>query len=408
MVNISRDERQDLCIDNWKKVGGRGTILAATGFGKTRIALKVIKRLIEKKPDASILVIVPTDYLKGQWLLQLAEWNLVQSVKVMIINSAIKATLQCDLMVCDEVHEYAADTFSKVFELVKYKVLLCLTGTINRLDGKEVLIKSYAPVCDEITLATCLANKWLADYKEYKILLEVDLTEYNKHNRAFLNHFSYFNYDFGTAMGCVSDYNIKLAFAKNTGNNVKDVTLHAMGFIRALKGRKDFVMNHPDKVRIADIIIAHREDKKIITFSQTKAMAAAIKTGVVMHSGQTKKKREKVMEEFNAAEKGVLNSAKALERGADIKGLSVSITLSFNSSSIAKQQKNGRSIRKEGDKESEIYTLVIKGTMEEEWFKNSAKGLQYLTIMEDQLGHLLNGEEYKTKQEFDKPVMFRF
>jgi superfamily II DNA or RNA helicase len=30
---ITRDERQDLAIDNWKKAGGRGTVTAATGFG---------------------------------------------------------------------------------------------------------------------------------------------------------------------------------------------------------------------------------------------------------------------------------------------------------------------------------------------------------------------------------------
>ncbi len=405
---VSRDERQDDCIEEWKKAKGRGTLLCATGFGKTRIALKVIRRLLDKKPDAKVIVIVPTDYLKGQWLLQLADWNLMQFVNVLIINTAIKSQHVCDLMVCDEVHEYAAESFSKIFDLCTYKLLLCLTGTMNRLDGKEVLIKTYAPVCDEVDLKTCIANKWLADYKEYKVLLDVDLTEYQIHHRNFLHHFSFFDYDFGTAMGCVSDYNIKLAYARNTGNSVKDITLHAMGFIRALKGRKDFVMSHPAKVDIANLIIEHRLDKKILTFSQTKAMAQSIKYGEVMHSGQSKKKREKIMLDFNAAEKGVLNSAKALERGADIKGLSVSITLSSNSSSIAKQQKNGRSIRKEGDKESEIYTLVIKGTMEEEWFKTSSKGLEFITINSTQLMELLNGEEVTPLKEYNKPVMFRF
>lgn len=30
---MTRDERQDLCIEKWKEASGRATIVAATGFG---------------------------------------------------------------------------------------------------------------------------------------------------------------------------------------------------------------------------------------------------------------------------------------------------------------------------------------------------------------------------------------
>jgi hypothetical protein len=36
---------------------------------------------------------------------------------------------------------------------------LCLTGTLERLDGKEIIIKRYAPVCDEIPLDLAIENK---------------------------------------------------------------------------------------------------------------------------------------------------------------------------------------------------------------------------------------------------------
>lgn len=35
---------------------------------------------------------------------------------------------------------------------------MCLTGTMERLDGKEIFIKKYAPVCDEITMKEALEN----------------------------------------------------------------------------------------------------------------------------------------------------------------------------------------------------------------------------------------------------------
>ncbi len=327
---------------------------------------------------------------------------------MLIINSVIKKEDDCDLMICDEVHEYAAATFSKVFSCIGYNLLLCLTGTLERLDGKELLIKRYAPTCDEITLKTCVDNGWVAKYEEYKVLIEVDLEKYYEYNATFLNHFSFFNYDFQLAISCLGNYWKRKEYASKLNCTEKEVLIHAVNFGKSMRARKEFVWEHPKKIELANLIISHREDKKIITFSQTKATAEKISKGKVMHSGQTKKKRAQIMEEFNLAKTGVLNSAKALERGADIANLSVSITLSFNSSSISKNQKNGRPTRKEGDKESEIYTFVIKGTVEEEWFRNSAKGLKVKTIDESQLLDVLKGNPITEKKEVEKQMLFRF
>jgi superfamily II DNA or RNA helicase len=57
-------------------------------------------------------------------------------------------------------------------------MILCLTATLQRLDGKEVLIKQYAPVCDSITLSEAQGEGWVSPIKEYVVLLDVDLTEY--------------------------------------------------------------------------------------------------------------------------------------------------------------------------------------------------------------------------------------
>lgn len=52
----------------------------------------------------------------------------------------------------------AADTFCKVFERVSYKNILGLTATFERLDGKEILLSKYAPVCDTISIELAEAN----------------------------------------------------------------------------------------------------------------------------------------------------------------------------------------------------------------------------------------------------------
>lgn len=408
MNKLTRDERQDLTIDNWKKAGGRATILAATGFGKTRIALKTIKRILDKKPDSKIIVVVPTDYLKTQWLMEIVEWGLSQNVHVYIINSLIKERLSCDLLVCDEVHLYMAETFSQVFLKVKYKHILCLTGTIERLDGKQVLLQEYAPICDTVTLDDATKNGWVAEFKQFKVFLDVDLDEYKKHHAQFLHHFSYFNFSFETAMACVTNVGSRINYATQLKDEVKNVMLHAMGFIRALKARKSFIYDHPKKIEIVNKIIHARENAKIITFTKSVAHAKQICCGDIYHGSLSKKKKDKVMADFNDAESGVMNSCKALDVGADVKGVNTIIIISGDSSSITKRQRIGRGIRKEEDKIAEIWQLVIKGTVEEEWYRKSSTGLKGTTINEEQLDELLTTGKFEDKRHKETSFLFRF
>lgn len=257
----------------------------------------------------------------------------------------------------------AADSFYKVFEKVKYKLVFGLTGTLDRLDGKEVLIKDKCPIIDKITMEEAIEYGWLSPYKEYKVLVDVDLEDYNLLNNSFLKHFAFFNYDFNLAMSCVSGERSKTGFKEsflvryeyakslcqlnvnNPGYKAKvseinkEVAVNAFGWNRALKARKEFVMNHPKKIELAKKILNARTESKAITFSATIAAAEKIGIGHVLHSGKTKKKRKLTKEEFDALDKGVLNTSKALDCGADIPGLNLGIILCNTSSSIQKKQR---------------------------------------------------------------------
>jgi len=78
--------------------------------------------------------------------------------RVEIINTVVVNTYVVDLLIVDEVHICGSDTFRRVFDSVDYNFILCLTGTLERLDGKEIIIKRYAPVCDIITMQEALDN----------------------------------------------------------------------------------------------------------------------------------------------------------------------------------------------------------------------------------------------------------
>lgn len=63
---VTRDERQKQCLINWLKAGGKSTVVAATGFGKTKVAIDLIGAFVKRNDDSSALVIVPTQVLKEQ------------------------------------------------------------------------------------------------------------------------------------------------------------------------------------------------------------------------------------------------------------------------------------------------------------------------------------------------------
>ena len=376
----TRDERQEECRVKWIKNKCKGTIVASTGFGKTRVGLNCIKTVLKKYPSIKVIVIVPTTALKEQWLGLLDLNGLSLNCEVLVINTAIKGLYKCDIMVIDEIHRVAADTLKHVFETVNYKYILGLTATFERLDGKHELLKKYCPVIDEITLAESKFQGWISDYKEYQVILDVDdIATYKEMNRKFTESFEFFNFDWDKVMSCLGpkgfmhrsqlrDEMCPNGTEEQRKQVFKQITYHATQFMRIIQSRKAFINNHPKKIEVARRIIQARPDSKIITFSNNVKMAESIGMGGKVFSGKdSKKKGRMTIEEFSAEKTGILHTIKKADEGLDVPGLSVAIILGLDSSKIRKTQRIGRVARKEGDKKAEIFTLVLDQTVETEW-----------------------------------------
>ena len=377
---MTRTERQQEAAKKWTNAKGRGTIIAPTGSGKTRIALMTIKGLIKKYPYLRVLVVVPTTTLKNQWLQHINEWGFDFNVEIEIINTIVKHSYTCDYLILDEIHRFNSDLFKEVFNCVKYKLILGLTATFERLDGKEKIAAQYCPVVEEITKMECLANGWISDYKEYQVLLEVDnISEYKEMNKEFIRYFEFFNYDFSKATKCCGKdgwkYKLQLRDEMYKGNDeskkkemLQLITINSMGLMRIVQRRKAFINNHPKKVEIAKKIMEARKDSKIITFSNNVKMAEAIQDGENVYTGRLSKKRSETMiEDFLTGKITQLNSCAKLDAGFDDPEVSVAIILGTDSSEIKAIQRRGRAVRAAENKNAEIFYLVIKDTVEEKW-----------------------------------------
>ena len=322
-----------------------------------------------------------------------------------------------------EIHRTGAEEFSKVFKQVKYKIILGLTATIERLDGKHFLIQKYCPVVDDIPTLECLVNGWISEYKEYQVLIDVDNIDYYKSlNKEWIQHFEFFQYDFNLAMSMVKPkvgWQNKIKYRdelyKGNDENMKkqvlqSINYHSAGFIRTMTARKAFIYSHPKKIEIARKILEARSGSKVITFSNSVEMAEAIENGQNVYTGKTSKKKGRVMlEDFVSGNIKTLHSCKKLDEGFDCPDASVAIILGFDSSETKSTQRRGRVVRKFEDKVAEIFYLVINNTQETKWFSTShSKTKNYITIDEMGLEKVLRGENPEPVTNKPKELMFRF
>lgn len=420
----TRDERQEECRQKWIKNKCVGTIVASTGFGKTRVGINCIKTVLAKYPSMKVIIIVPTLALKEQWSGIILDYKLSYNCEVIVANTAIKHTYKCDILVVDEIHRCAAETLKYVFSTVGYKYVLGLTATFERLDGKHELLKKYCPVIDEITLIESQFQGWVSDYKEYQVILDVDdISKYEEMDKEFTKHFEFFDFDWNLVSKCVGKFGPKYramyrdSICNMVGDNsiekrkevFNQITYHATALMRIVQSRKSFINNHPKKIEIAQKIIKARANAKIITFSNSIAMAESIGMGGKVFSGKdTKKKGRMTIEEFSKLDSGILHTVKKADEGLDVPGLSVAIILGLDSSKIRKTQRIGRVVRKEGDKQAEIFTLVINNTIEGEWFKKSNSSSSIITIDEQGLEDVLQGKIPKPYVKPIKNFTFRF
>lgn len=403
----SRTLRQREAVDKWVANKCVGCINAAVGFGKTRIGIMAISRFLAKNPTRKVIIAVPSDPVKLQWMKELQDNNLEAEVKTFFDVS--KNKYSCDLFVLDEIHRVASEQLINTFNNVTYKIILGLTATFERLDGRDKLISQHCPVIDTITTEEAISKGWLSNYREYLVLIEPeDIEIYRNLNQEFTEHFSFFNFDFPLAMKLSTDWKARIKYAKDHNLDLKVVLVHAMGFNRTLQARKKYINNHQKKIDLTNLILEHRQDKKCVTFAATIAMAEKIKYGKVYSGKDSNKKGRITLDEFINQDSGVLNTVMKLNEGFNDPSLSVAVILGMNSSKTVKTQRRGRVLRAYDGKTVEIFNLVIKGTVEEQWFKNSVGSDNYLTIDEENLINLLEGREIKPKKNRQTSMLFRF
>lgn len=390
-INEAKLNRQKQVLKRWAANKCKGTLEACTGFGKTYTAVLAIQKTNEQYPDYNILVIVPTKHLKTQWNNQIKTYDLTNT-EVVVINTGVKRPRKCDLLILDEIHNYASHVFSKIFGLVEYKWVLGLTATLQRRDQRDVIIREKAPVIDRISLKDALKAGYVAEFVTYNIPLVLDedkKKEYSKMSDEFHYYFSKFGHDFNTAMHCLKSKPARQSIAKRHKVSEEAVHKWSIQFQRNLAKRKFYLYNHVIKLEAATKII-EAVDKKIITFSESVDFASKLTKltqpwSAVYHGSMKQYQRVAVLKDYEDDKRDirVINAAKALDEGLDVPGVEMAIICSGTSGSRQNIQRTGRAIRFQPGKKAYIINLYIKDTQDEKWLRERQKSNTNIVVLKD-------------------------
>lgn len=175
----------------------KNLVVAATGTGKTVISAFDYKRFKQENSHARLLFVAHRKEILKQSIkcfrgvLHDANFgelffggttpnsldNLFVSIETFNSQELDKKTSSdfYDFIIIDEFHHAAAPTYQRLLEYYKPKILLGLTATPERMDGKNVLSYFDNRIAAEIRLPEAIDRKLLCPFHYFGITDEVDL-----------------------------------------------------------------------------------------------------------------------------------------------------------------------------------------------------------------------------------------
>jgi len=201
---IKAHDYQDAILEKLKmerEVFGnfRNLVVAATGTGKTVIAAFDYKRFREQNKRAHFLFIAHREEILKQsiktfrtvlrdenfgdlWYggVEPTAMTHLFASKDLLNNRLDNIDLAADFydyIIFDEVHHIAADSYRKILNRFKPKILLGLTATPERMDGEDITQDFDGKISAEIRLDDALNNNLLAPFHYYGITDSVDLRD---------------------------------------------------------------------------------------------------------------------------------------------------------------------------------------------------------------------------------------
>lgn len=408
MTKDIRDDEQQKAVQLYlTKAPLKCTLVLSTGFGKSKVAIDILKHYNPQK----ILILVNSTILRDfSWKTEFEKFNaldLYNKTELVTYQAAYKwdpseKDLSNYFIIADEV-DFAGDTveLSKFFYSYPFNRTLGLTGFIT--NNKKDWFKEYLPVLKELKASDAqdkgILNKLHFVFVKYDLSDNPDdvLIEFKKQgvNKSFTqsenNYYDYINKQIQILMiqqsvlssefldGSITDQEYKSKM-KRLDYKITDTT----------KKRATLLLTSKSSQRITKNLIAHILEKnpvsKIIVFSKRTAQSLAICGEDNIYSGAIPKKKALInFENFNSGTSRVLGVCDKVNRGVNIDGLDIAILESFYGSDTQATQRLGRMMRLNPDNTATVYIMLPYYMRKEKPQKNEAlKTSPLYTVQETQ------------------------
>lgn len=416
---------QEKCLERWFANQGRGIVQAATGAGKTMLAMEAVKRLDEKKRgELLVRIVVPNAELMRQWeralreLLEEEQGELRRVIglngggqksspdykyMIYVVNSAryklarqILKELREEkavFLIADECHHYGSRQNRLIFEFFPYIgeygknfFSMGLSATLPAGEEKHYLESVLGRKIYNYGIAEASRHKTVCRYEIYHIRVgfqrdERDEYEELSESMAWL---------YGKLLQvCPSlrGLNQRERFEmlrKLSGDKNRRISRMASGYMMLTYRRKRLVCLAAERIACAcELIERLGIREKVIIFGERISQADELYRLLTekypgrvgrYHSQMGRQANKNALDRFSRGELRILISCKGIDEGVNVPDASVGIILSGTAMRRQRVQRLGRIIRNAKGKEgAALYYLHIEESSEDVCFLPDVK-----------------------------------
>jgi len=352
-------------------------VIAATGVGKTKIAIDYIEKFNNNRIIRSlmkILIVVPTEQLRDvDWPDELEKWKISHSINIRLLCYASISKVkdqEFDLVVFDELHKITEFNSSFLENNTVHKAL-GLTATYPRDKMKQYLLDVYKfNIVANMSLDEAVSKKLVAPYEITIIPVELDKVNKNVQGGNKFKPFmttEYSQYQYLTRVIDELVVTISLSHHAHPGLRVrlKHLCLQRARFLGTceskLKAGMSLYLKHMYVNHERTLIFCNSIDSARIMCANT------------YHS----KTNSDSLNAFREGKIDTLSCVNALNEGVNLSNVDNAIILQVNTSDLVLIQKIGRTLRLSDDKNkiSKIYILCMQNTIDVDWVNDVTKNL---------------------------------
>lgn len=373
-LQIEPRDYQQAALEAWCAHDRQGSVVLPTGSGKTFLGLQAIA-----DAGVSALVVTPTIDLMNQWHATLTNAfgdQLTEDIGVLGGGShdigAVTVTTydsayryideygdQFGLLISDETHHLAAETYLQIPEMTIAPYRLGLTATYERADGRETLLEDrMGPVVYEEAVDD-LAGEFLSKYETIQMSVELTTDERRKYDEEYHIYRDY-----------VDSHDFDLWKDQGYAEFLKRTSYDPQGR-RALVAKQRaerIARTATKKLDTLDNLLKRHHDDRVIVFTANNDFAYDISREFILpcitHQTDTDERTE-ILERFRSGEYSMLATSQVLDEGIDVPAANVGIILSGSASKRQYAQRLGRILRPTDDRQpARLYEIITTDTME--------------------------------------------